>query len=57
MFKTTREVRLNFNANYLCYALRALFWTLIIINYPLIISLIFFVNIHVKLSNCSLSVS
>ena len=42
MFKTTREVRLNFNANYLCYALRALFWTLIIINYPLIISLIFF---------------
>ena len=57
MFKTTREVRLNFNANYLCYALRALFWTLIIINYPLIISLIFFVNIHVKLSNYSLSVS
>ena len=41
MFKTTREVRLNFNANYLCYALRALCWTLIIINYPLIISLIF----------------
>ena len=40
MFKTKREARLNLNVNYLCYALRALFWTLIIINWTLIISLI-----------------
>ena len=40
MFKTTREARLNLNVNYLCYALLALFWTLIIINWTLIISLI-----------------
>ena len=40
MFKTMREARLNLNVNYLCYALRALFWTLIIINWTLIISLI-----------------
>ena len=40
MFKATREARLNLNVNYLCYALRALFWTLIIINWTLIISLI-----------------
>ena len=40
MFKATREARLNLNINYLCYALRALFWTLIIINWTLIISLI-----------------
>ena len=46
MFKTKREARLNLNVNYLSYALRALFWTLIIINYPLIISLILFVNVH-----------
>ena len=60
MFKTTREARLNLNVNYLCYALRALFWTLIIINWTLIISLIFFVNyslmfILVRQINCSLS--
>ena len=41
MFKTKREARLILNVNYLCYALRALFWTLIIINWTLIISLIF----------------
>ena len=40
------KARLNLNVNYLCYALRALFWTLIIINWTLIISLIFFVNVH-----------
>ena len=32
MFKTTREARLNLKVNYLCYALSALFCTLIIIN-------------------------
>ena len=41
MFKTKREAHLNLNVNYLCYALRALFWTLIIINWTLIIPLIF----------------
>ena len=45
MFKTKREARLNLNVNYVM--LRALFWTLIIINYPLIFSLIFFVNYFV----------
>ena len=46
MFKTTREARLNLNVNYLCYALRALFWTLIIINWTLIIPLIFLLIIR-----------
>ena len=40
MFKTTREVRLNFNANYLCYALRALFLN---INYHQL-SINYFIN-------------
>ena len=61
MFKTTREARQNLNVNYLCYALRDLFWTLIIINWTLIISLIvslifLLMFIHVKFSNCSLSI-
>ena len=47
MFKTKREARLN--VNYLCYALRALFWTLIIINWTLIISLIFILVLFDKL--------
>ena len=56
MFKTTREARLNLNVNYLCYALRALFWTLIIINWTLIIPLIFsLMFILVRPINCSLS--
>ena len=49
MFKTMREARLNLNVNYLCYALRALFWTLIIINWTLIISLIFILVLFDKL--------
>ena len=49
MFKTTREARLILNVNYLCYALRALFWTLIIINWTLIISLIFILVLFDKL--------
>ena len=58
MFKTKREARLNLNVNYLCYALRALFWTLIIINWTLIISLIFsLMFILVRPINCSLSAS
>ena len=52
MFKTTREVRLNLNVNYLCYALRALFWTLIIINWTLIIPLVTIQRyVHDELSN------
>ena len=58
MFKTTREARLILNVNYLCYALRALFWTLIIINWTLIISLIFsLMFILVRPINCSLFLS
>ena len=49
MFKTKREARLNLNVNYLCYALRALFWTLIIINWTLIIPLIFILVLFDKL--------
>ena len=49
MFKTKREARPNLNVNYLCYALRALFWTLIIINWTLIISLIFILVLFDKL--------
>ena len=49
MFKTMREARLNLNVNYLCYALRALFWTLIIINWTLIISLMFILVLFDKL--------
>ena len=53
MFKTKREARLNLSVNYLCYALRALFWTLIIINWTLIISLIFsLMFILAKQTNC-----
>ena len=44
-----REARPNLNVNYLCYALRALFWTLIIINWTLIISLIFILVLFDKL--------
>ena len=49
------RARLNLNVNYLCYALRALFWTLIIINWTLIIPLIFsLMFILVWPINCSL---
>ena len=54
MFKTMREARPNLNVNYLCYALRALFWTLIIINWTLIISFILVLFDKLQFKNLSI---